>query len=86
MDQIGQQRDAVRAEEDADLDQGGGKEYDETDRDGPDALTGAGDRRIDEPVRMPMPSDAVVGVLVSQRDAVLVAATGSGKPRRMCST
>lgn len=86
VDQIGQQRDAVRAEEDADLDQRGGEENDEADRDGPDALAGADDRRVDEPVRVSMSVGAVVRVLVLQRAPALFPLTGSGRPSRRCST
>ncbi len=94
MDQIGKQRDAVRGAKDADLDQRGDEENDEADRNRPDALMGAGDGRVDEPMRMPMPSGAVVRVLVRRsaifeaayREPALVALTGSGKPSRMCST
>ena len=50
MNQIGQEGDAAGCDEDDGLGAGGGRQNDEADRDGANAVAGANDRAVDEAV------------------------------------
>ena len=67
VDQVGEERDAVARDEDDDLRKRRDEEHDEGDRDRADARTGADDRRVDQPVAVPMAASVRVLVLGAQR-------------------
>lgn len=85
VDQVGEQGDAVAEDEDRSLRERGRAQDREADADRPQARAGTRDRRVDQPVRVPVAAPVPVAVLVTLVVPWTALLAQPGRPVRACS-